>query len=99
MTAFGLSLIFLLSASQPATDATAQPSTPAATQPATEEPKMVCKYEHVTGSRLQKTKICRPENEANADNTALQRKMDRLGDHRVAGGSTDVIGGGAGIGN
>ena len=82
MTAFGLSLIFLLSASQQPTDAIAQPTTPAATQPA-EEPKMVCKYEHVTGSRLQKTKVCRPENEKGADqDSKLQRELSRNGDYR-----------------
>ena len=83
MTAFGLSLIFLLSASQPATDGVTQQPTSTATQPAAEEPKMVCKYEHVTGSRLQKTKVCRPENEKGVDqDTKLQRELSRNGDYR-----------------
>ena len=82
MTALGLSLIFLLSASQQATDATVQQPTATATQPAA-EPKMVCKYEHVTGSRLQKTKVCRPENEKGADqDSKLQRELSRNGDYR-----------------
>lgn len=97
MTSFALSVIFLLAAGQPATEQTATPA--AAATPAA-EPKMVCKYERSTGSRLQKQKVCRPEGETGNDqDTALQRKLDRLGDHRVGGGSLDVIGGGAGIGN
>jgi hypothetical protein len=43
------------------------------------EPKMICKYEQVTGSRLQKTKVCRPEGqEGNDQSTALQRSLDKL---------------------
>lgn len=83
MTSFALPLIFLLSASQPATDAPTQPAAATeATAPAA-EPKMVCKYEHVTGSRLQKTKVCRPENEKGSDqDTKLQRELSRNGDYR-----------------
>jgi len=82
MSAFGLSLIFLLSAGQPATDPAAQQPAATTAQPAA-EPKMVCKYEHVTGSRLQKTKVCRPENEKGADqDTKLQRELSRNGDYR-----------------
>ena len=82
MTSFPLSLIFLMVAGQPATDATAPQPIPAAAQPAA-EPKLVCKYEHVTGSRLQKTKVCRPEGESGSDqDTKLQRELSRNGDYR-----------------
>lgn len=82
MTSFSLSLIFLLAAGQPSTATPPQQTTPAATTPAA-EPKMVCKYEHVTGSRLQKQKVCRPEGESGSDqDTKLQRELSRNGDYR-----------------
>jgi hypothetical protein len=83
MSAFVLSMAFFLAAGQPPAEAPAQASatTPAATEPAKPEPKMVCKYEHATGSRLQKTKVCRPEGQSSADqDTKLQRELNRNGD-------------------
>lgn len=91
MSSLLLSVVFLLGAAdQPPTEATTQqPATQAATQGATTpEPKMICKYENLTGSRVQKQKVCRPEGQTGNDNsTALQRKLDRLGDERVAAGT------------
>ena len=89
MTSLILSVVFMLSAAdQPPTDAAVQqPETPAATAttatPAA-EPKMICKYEHVTGSRLSKQKVCRPEGAAGDDqSTALQRQLDRFADRAI----------------
>jgi hypothetical protein len=89
MTSFALSLIFLLSAGQQATEVPApQPTAVAEAATPEAEPKMVCKYEHVTGSRLQKTKICRPENEKGQDqDTKLQRQLSRNGDYRDLSGT------------
>lgn len=77
-----LPVLFLVAVDEPQTT---QPTTPPAAQqaaaPATPapEPKMVCKYEHVTGSRLQKTKVCRPEGESSNDqSTALQRGLNKF---------------------
>ncbi len=82
-------VLFLLAADQPpTTEPTPQPvvTAPVVAAPATEvkpEPKMVCKYEHVTGSRLSKQKVCRPEGETSNDQaSALQREMQRNGDYR-----------------
>lgn len=98
MTSFAFSVIFLLAAGQPPTEGATQPASGEATAPKP-EPKMICKFEAVTGS-VRKQKVCRPEDDTGLDQaTALQRKMDRYGDQRVGGGSLDVIGGGAGIGN
>lgn len=82
MTSFVFPVLFLLAGGQPPTEATTQQPEPAATAapvaPAA-EPKMICKYEHVTGSRLGKQKVCRPEGESSADqSTALQRQLDRV---------------------
>lgn len=99
MSSLLLSVVFLLGAAdQPPTEATTQqPATQAATTP---EPKMICKYENLTGSRVQKQKVCRPEGQTGNDQDSnLKRKMDRMGDHRVGGGDINVVGGGAGIGN
>ena len=99
MPSFAVSLAFLLAAGQPPaeTAATTTPTTAPATAPA-EEPKMVCKYEHLTGSRVQKQKVCRPENQTSGDiDTKLQRQMARSGDAWVQGEGN--ISAGAGIGN
>jgi hypothetical protein len=42
---------------------------------------MVCKYENITGSRVQKQKVCRPENQDSSafQDTTLQRDLSRLG--------------------
>jgi hypothetical protein len=84
MTSSLLSVVFLLAAGQPPTDAPAPTAAPAAATAATTpaaEPKMICKYEHVTGSRLSKQKVCRPEGAAGDDqSTALQRQLDRFAD-------------------
>jgi len=87
MTSFVFPVLFLLAGGQPPTDATAPQTAPAATTTAATpaaEPKMICKYEHVTGSRLSKQKVCRPEGESSADqSTALQRQLDRYQDRPV----------------
>jgi len=77
-----LPVLFLMSADEPQTP---QPATPPAAQqavaPATPaaEPKMICKWEQVTGSRVQKTKVCRPEGQSGVDqSTALQRSLDKI---------------------
>ena len=81
MTSHILTVVFLLAAPQPPTDAPAQASAPAATAEApAAEPKMICKYESITGSRLSKQKVCRPEGaDDDAQSTALQRQLDRFG--------------------
>jgi hypothetical protein len=81
MTSFIFPVIFLLAGGQPPTDETTQQAAPAVTAAApAAEPKMICKYEHVTGSRLSKQKVCRPEGQSSADqSTALQREMDKFG--------------------
>lgn len=83
MSAILLSMAFFLSAGQPPAEAPAQPASgaPAASEPAKPEPKMICKYEHAVGSRVQKTKVCRPEGEPGADqDTKLQRQLNKNGD-------------------
>ncbi len=82
MPSFAVSLAFLLAAGQPPAEAPAVPATTAET-PAP-EPKMICKYEFATGSRVQKVKVCRPENQTSNDlDTKLQRDLTRLGDARI----------------
>ncbi len=90
-----LSVALLLSAAdQPPADAAAtQP------QPQAEEPKLVCKTEFAVGSRVKKVKVCRPVNqEADFQDTKLQREMAKNGDQRVAQGGL-MISPGSGIGN
>jgi hypothetical protein len=79
MSGFAISLAFLMLGGQPPTD-TAAPA-PAATEAPKPEPKMVCKYENITGSRVQKQKVCRPENQDSSafQDTTLQRDLSRLG--------------------
>lgn len=76
--------LFLLAGGEPQTA-----TQPAATEapvaaPVTEtkpEPKMICKYEHATGSRLSKTKVCRPEGaEGDDQSMALRRSLDKIED-------------------
>lgn len=46
-----------------------------------EAPKVVCRMEYVTGSRVRKERICTaPPNAAQDTPTNLQRQIDRLGD-------------------
>ncbi len=86
MSALLLSMAFFLTAGQPPADAPVQPAQQtsgalAARDPAKPEPKMICKYEHAVGSRVQKTKVCRPEGEPGADqDTKLQRQLSKNGD-------------------
>ena len=81
MSAFMVSVTFLLAAGQPPADAPAQQPAASPSEPAKAEPKMVCKYEHATGPRLQKTKVCRPEGETgSAMDTKLERQLMKNGD-------------------
>jgi hypothetical protein len=81
MSALVLSAAFLLSAGQPPADAPAQQPAAGPAEPAKAEPKMVCKYEFATGSRVQKVKVCRPENDsAGAQDTKLERQLMKNGD-------------------
>ena len=87
MSAFVLSMAFFLTAGQPPADVPAQQPAqqaangPAAPEPAKPEPKMICKYENAVGSRLQKTKVCRPEGQAASNqDTKLQRELSKNGD-------------------
>ena len=82
MSVLVVSVAFLLAAGQPPAEAPAQQAAPAQTsEPAKVEPKMICKYENLTGSRLQKTKVCRPEGDTGAgDDTKLQRELSKNGD-------------------
>jgi hypothetical protein len=74
-----LPVLFMLTAEPQTTSQPAPQPAPAATEAPAAEPKMICKYEQVTGSRLQKTKVCRPEGqEGNDQSTALQRSLDKL---------------------
>ena len=83
--------LFLLAGGEPQT--TTQPAATQApvTAPVAEtkpEPKMVCKYEHATGSRLSKTKVCRPEGQEGADQSrALRRSLDKIEDRSIDPGS------------
>ena len=74
-----LPVLFMFAAEPQTTTQPAQTATPATTEAPAAEPKMICKYEPVTGSRVQKTKVCRPEGqEGNDQSTALQRSLDKL---------------------
>lgn len=96
MSSFAVSLAFLLAGGQPPAEAPTVPAT-AETKP---EPKMVCKYEHLTGSRVQKQKVCRPENQTSNDqDTKLQRDMARFGDQRNPGEFGGGVSSGSGLGN
>lgn len=85
MKLIALPVLFLLAASQVAVaqQVTTTPAAPpAAVEPAkpAEEPKMVCRNEHVTGSRVQKQRVCRSANDpGNGPSTALQRELDKFG--------------------
>ena len=80
MTSILFSVFFLVSAGDPPTEVASQPAQATTTTAPAAEPKMICKYEHVTGSRLSKQKVCRPEGAAGDDqSTALQREMDKFG--------------------
>jgi hypothetical protein len=85
--------LFLLAGGEPQTTtqpaATEAPATAAAPVAETKpEPKMVCKYEHATGSRLSKTKVCRPEGQEGDDQSmALRRSLDKIEDRSIDPGS------------
>lgn len=88
MTSFVFPALFLLAGGQPPTDAAVQPPARAADAAPAAEPKMICRYEHVTGSRLSRQKVCRPEGQSGMDQeTALQRELQRNGDFREAPGT------------
>ena len=77
-----VALMFAAADQPPAAD-TAQPALPAQTTQAGEvaAPKMVCKYESSTGSRVQRVKVCRPADEKqNEQSTQLQRQLSKNGD-------------------
>ncbi|MFT3725687.1 MAG: hypothetical protein QM773_19165 [Hyphomonadaceae bacterium] len=81
MSGFVISVAFLLAAGQPPADAPAQQPAAGPSEPAKAEPKMICKYEHATGSRVQKTKVCRPEGQSGEEqDTKLQRELSKNGD-------------------
>ena len=77
--------LFLLAGGQPPTTEPApQPAAAAPDAETKPEPKMICKYEHVTGSRLSKQKVCRPEGAAGDDqSTALQRQLDKVASRSI----------------
>jgi hypothetical protein len=57
-----------------------QATTAAATEKAA-EPEMVCRNEYDPGSRVRKTKVCRPKgSDKQQDKTVLQRELDRHAD-------------------
>ncbi len=80
-----VALHFAAADQPPATDVT-QPAQPAqqaqSVQTAeAEQPKMVCKYESSTGSRVQKVKVCRPaDQKQDEQSTKLQRELAKNGD-------------------
>jgi hypothetical protein len=81
MSAFIVSVAFLLAGGQPPADAPAATTAAPAAQTPAKEPKMICKYEQAVGSRLQKTKVCRPEGQSSEDqDTKLQRELSKNGD-------------------
>ena len=73
-----LLVLFQTAAGAPAD---APQATPAATTEKAAEPELVCKFEYEAGSRVRKTKVCRPKGgDKQQDKTALQRELDRQGD-------------------
>jgi hypothetical protein len=73
-----LLMLFQAAAGAPA-DAP-QTTAAAATEKAA-EPEMVCRNEYEPGSRVRKTRVCRPKgSDKQQDKTALQRELDRQGD-------------------
>jgi len=77
-------LALLLQASGPAAEPppAAPNETPAqATTEEKKKPKMVCRFEYPTGSRLKRERVCREQgSDEQQDKTALQRELDRQGD-------------------
>jgi hypothetical protein len=84
MSAVLLSMAFFLAGAQAPADTPAQASVaPETAAPVKEEPKLVCKYEFATGSRVQKVKVCRPANATSSNqDTKLQRELSKNGDFR-----------------
>ncbi|HEX5008498.1 MAG TPA: hypothetical protein VFV70_15395 [Hyphomonadaceae bacterium] len=73
-------LLVLFQAAAGAPGDAPQATTTAATEK-TAEPEMVCRNEFEPGSRVRKTRICRPKgSDKQQDKTALQRELDRQGD-------------------
>jgi hypothetical protein len=73
-----LLMLFQAAAGAPAD---APQTTAAATTEKTAEPEMVCRNEYEPGSRVRKTRVCRPKgSDKQEDKTALQRALDRHAD-------------------
>lgn len=57
-----------------------QATAAAATEKAA-EPELICRNEYEPGSRVRKTRVCRPKgSDKQQDKTVLQRELDRFGD-------------------
>jgi hypothetical protein len=73
-----LLVLFQAAAGAPAD---APQATTAATTEKAAEPEMVCRNEYEPGSRVRKTRVCRPKgSDRQQDKTVLQRQLDRQGD-------------------
>ena len=58
-----------------------QATTAATTTEKVAEPELICRNEYEPGSRVRKTRVCRPKgSDKQQDKTALQRELDRQGD-------------------
>jgi hypothetical protein len=73
--------LFLLATAEPQTTTTTEPAPqPAVSEPAPEakpeKPKMICRNERVTGSRVEKQRVCRPAGGTHNDlDAATQRNL------------------------
>jgi hypothetical protein len=73
-----LLVLFQAAAGAPA-DAPQAPT--AATTEKAAEPELVCRNEYEPGSRVRKTRVCRPKGgDRQQDKTVLQRELDRHAD-------------------
>lgn len=71
-------MLFQAAAGAPAD---APQTTAAAVTEKAAEPEMVCRNEYDPGSRVRKTKVCRPKgSDKQQDKTVLQRELDRHAD-------------------
>jgi hypothetical protein len=69
-------------------------------KPAKPQPKIICKQEFATGSRIKKVKVHWPGNEAGMDrDTKLRRELVKTGDMRRPGEFGGGLSSGSGIGN
>ncbi len=81
MSLFLFPALFMLAAGEPQTATTTEPAPqPAVAEPAPEakpaEPKMICRNERVTGSRVEKQRVCRPAGGTHNDlDAATQRNL------------------------